>query len=530
MLKISFEMILDELEQEQPEPQFELGDDLLFTGVQLYERGVKNLSPDNLYMCRSEELTQEALDSGCCFLCIHTPPLGGPDLKGRHVVLLRAKRVGLADVFNTIQRLFNDMREWHQKMHVSLIQNNNIQELLDLSEEVIGNPIVLVDLSFRLMAHTRHVKTDDEIYNEVVRRGYHPAHTIDVLTRNRHVEGIKKAKVIDVEFPLPMMTCYETMTRTFYIDNLPYAYLRMICSSHKPSKSLEERFNLLAESVEYYLQNNHSSDNVNHYMYEYVLAELIERKIEDEATLQERLRFVGLQKHGQYQLLKLDFDDEDNTSLSYVQEQLLAIFPESRPFLHGSNIVVLMNFENKYNSPEHIKEHQFKMLGDFLAYHLANCGLSQVFSSIIQVSDAYVQATASLELGKQLRACGVELGGDSPRMFYYRDYLVYHLISSCAQQVHLGSLCDPQLLAIREQDRQKSTNYAHLLYTYLINECKPTDTARLLHMHRNNVIYHVERLSEQLGVDLSDPATRLRLLLSFKVLALMDCGKEPNDG
>ena len=36
MLKISFEMILDELEQEQPEPQFELGDDLLFTGVQLY--------------------------------------------------------------------------------------------------------------------------------------------------------------------------------------------------------------------------------------------------------------------------------------------------------------------------------------------------------------------------------------------------------------------------------------------------------------------------------------------------------------
>ena len=41
-------------------------------------------------------------------------------------------------------------------------------------------------------------------------------------------------------------------------------------------------------------------------------------------------------------------------------------------------------------------------------------------------------------------------------------------------------------------------------------------------MHRNNVIYHVERLSEQLGVDLGDPATRLRLLLSFKVLDLMN--------
>lgn len=444
MLKISFQMILDELEQERPEPQFELGDDLLFTGVQLYERGVKSLSPDNLYMCRSEELTQEALDSGCCFLCIHTPPPDGPELTGRRVVLLRAEHTGMADIFNTIQRVFNDMREWHQEMHVSLIQNNSIQELLDLSEEAIGNPIVLVDLSFRLMAHTRHVKTDDEIYNEVVRRGYHPAHTIDVLTRNRHVEGIKRAKVVDVEFPLPQMTCYETMTRTFYIDNLPYAYLRMICSSHKPSKSLEERFNLLAESVEYYLQNNHSSDSANHYMYEYVLTELIEQKIEDEATLQERLRFVGLQKYGQYQLLKLEFEDEANVSFSYVREQLLAIFPESRPFLHGSNIVMLMNFENKYGSPEHIKEHQFKMLEDFLDYHLANCGLSQIFPSIVQVSDAYVQATVSLELGKRLRARGVEEEEDgSSRMFYYRNYLVYHMITACSQQVHLDSLCDP---------------------------------------------------------------------------------------
>ena len=75
--------------------------------------------------------------------------------------------------------------------------------------------------------------------------------------------------------------------------------------------------------------------------------------------------------------------------------------------------------------------------------------------------------------------------------------------------------------AIREQDEQKHTQYANLLYTYLMSECKPTDTARALHMHRNNVIYHVERLSEQLGVDLEDPETRLRLLLSFKVMDLM---------
>ena len=40
-------------------------------------------------------------------------------------------------------------------------------------------------------------------------------------------------------------------------------------------------------------------------------------------------------------------------------------------------------------------------------------------------------------------------------------------------------------------------------------------------MHRNNVIYHVERLSKQLGVELGDPETRLRLLLSYKAMDLL---------
>ena len=257
-------------------------------------------------------------------------------------------------------------------------------------------------------------------------------------------------------------------------------------------------------------------------MYEYVLVELIENKIKDEEDIEERIKCVGLQRDAEYELLKIIFEDEDNTSLNYMLDQLLAIFPESRPFIYGDYIMILMSRESKYLGAEERKLRQFDLLRELLEYHKARCGMSEVFRTIRLVSDAYVQTTVAVEIGRTLQQKGIlveETGGG--RVFAYRDCYIYHLITACSEQVQLRSLCDEQLLAIREQDEQKSTDYANLLYTYLINQCRPTDTAKLLHMHRNNVIYHVERLSEQLGVDLNDPETRLRLLLSYKVMDLL---------
>lgn len=74
---------------------------------------------------------------------------------------------------------------------------------------------------------------------------------------------------------------------------------------------------------------------------------------------------------------------------------------------------------------------------------------------------------------------------------------------------------------IKALDAKKNTNYTGLLYTYLVNERKSTDTAKQLHMHRNNVIYHIDRLAEKMGIDLDDPEERLRLMLTYKAMELV---------
>ena len=520
MLKISINMIIDTLAEYHPEC-FYSGETVSFSGLRLYERSTGQLSPENIYMCASRELDRFALNSNCYFLCVNkmSSALRSHCL-GKRVVVIEDESVHLATVFNTIQSLFTDMREWHQNMHVSLIQNNNVQELLNMSEAVLGNPIVLVDLGFKLLAHTEHIQTDDEVYNELIRRGYHTKQNIDRLTRTRQVESIKNLNSIDTEQSLPQVSRYPIMTKTFYQNGVPCAYMRMICSSKPPTRSMKERFALLAESVEYYLHNYYSEASLHKNIYEYVLVELIEKRIVDQEHIADRVSAAGLEMDAEYLLGRVVFEDEANISLSYMLDQILSIFPEARPFLYNGSIIMLMDYDGRLRSDQSWKAHRFQAVQDFLVHYRANCGISAVFHSPLLVADAYVQTAVAIDLGRQLQEKWDKTDGKQ-RMFSYSEYFVYHLITACSRDVQLKSLCDEKLLRIWMKDQQKNTKSTELLYTYLINNCRPTDTGAVLHMHRNNVIYHIERLSEQFDLDLKDPETRLRLLISFKILDLL---------
>ena len=64
----------------------------------------------------------------------------------------------------------------------------------------------------------------------------------------------------------------------------------------------------------------------------------------------------------------------------------------------------------------------------------------------------------------------------------------------------------------------KNTNNCEVLYTYLLNERRATETANSLHMHRNNVVYRINRIEEMLGISLDDKTTRLNLTMSYLML------------
>ena len=76
------------------------------------------------------------------------------------------------------------------------------------------------------------------------------------------------------------------------------------------------------------------------------------------------------------------------------------------------------------------------------------------------------------------------------------------------------------LEAIAESDSSARTDNYDFLYTFLECERKTSVTANVLHMHRNNVRYRIDRIEQQFGIDTNDPVLRFDLMLAYHLRKL----------
>jgi sugar diacid utilization regulator len=65
------------------------------------------------------------------------------------------------------------------------------------------------------------------------------------------------------------------------------------------------------------------------------------------------------------------------------------------------------------------------------------------------------------------------------------------------------------------------------LTAYLDHQCSPKHAGAALHLHPNAVTYRIQRVTETLGVELSDPDVRLGLHLACRMRGLLDASPTP---
>ena len=95
------------------------------------------------------------------------------------------------------------------------------------------------------------------------------------------------------------------------------------------------------------------------------------------------------------------------------------------------------------------------------------------------------------------------------------------MLSDYEKRYPLEDVCFWRIRELIGRKDEGFDNY-HLLRTFLLTERNISLTARLMHMHRNSIIYRLNQIREVLAVDLDDPDIRLRLMLSFKIMELLD--------
>ncbi len=123
------------------------------------------------------------------------------------------------------------------------------------------------------------------------------------------------------------------------------------------------------------------------------------------------------------------------------------------------------------------------------------------------------EAGQALQLSKQIR-------GAEP-VSYYGDMGLFRLLLPLQGTDDLRKFYDETLSALAAYDERQQTNLVETLAAYFAHHGNLSRTADALFVHRNTLLYRMERIAAIVGHDLDDPEFRLMLQVAFKVRQLL---------
>lgn len=120
----------------------------------------------------------------------------------------------------------------------------------------------------------------------------------------------------------------------------------------------------------------------------------------------------------------------------------------------------------------------------------------------------------------QARDLAVRLQTDTP--LYIGDLGVYQLILSLSDRDKLVAFCKRTLGALLEYDVRQHADLIKTLEAFFACHGNLSQTAEMLIVHRNTLLYRMNRINEIAQIDLNRPETRLALHLALTMRRLLD--------
>ena len=170
-----------------------------FRGVEFYTPREPQLNSDILYVTTLSAALSAPKDEGLWFLTVRDRMHDDSETEEamKNIIIIR-KNIDVTVLTNQINRLFSRFYKWNLEMERSLFNNEGIQKLLDLSEDMLQNFIIIHDGSYKSRAYTTGIPIDDELVEKLILNGYHPEETMKLFTKIGRIDEFEKNTGITV--------------------------------------------------------------------------------------------------------------------------------------------------------------------------------------------------------------------------------------------------------------------------------------------------------------------------------------------
>lgn len=187
-----------------------------------------------------------------------------------------------------------------------------------------------------------------------------------------------------------------------------------------------------------------------------------------------------------------------------IRSSLAAAYPNSWSLLSDQQLLLLIRLDDgsSFQSLQEKLDHTGRQL---------NCAiiLSMRFPSLIHLPGVWQFNLKALETARYLHS---PPGCRWVAEIHSKTF--FHMISS---YMDLKPLIHPSILILADYDRAHETHLLPTLNAFLQNECSWNATAAELYLHRNTLVYRIQRAKELIGLSLQDRHEREVIRLSCQL-------------
>ena len=262
------------------------------------------------------------------------------------------------------------------------------------------------------------------------------------------------------------------------------------------------------ELLDIYMHSENYSTGVSKDLERLTLELLEHRRVIPESNIQSSLNTFGWKWDDSYFcfILRSQLEKVENETLNSYAVSLERMIAESCCVTFRKEAFVVVNLSRAKKSREAVMAAIKAYLRDNL---LLVCSTAE-FSDYKRIYYYSKLAGEALKLGLR----------HEPSQWIYRaeDYLLPVLLNECMRDNVAETLLPMGLRRLICHDSEKGTEYVKLLEQYLSNERSLLRTAQAAYVHKNTLLYRLDRMKVLLDMDLDDPDIRLQLLIVCRLL------------
>lgn len=511
LMKISYQMVLEQLGLKYTELAGRRNPKIY--GVELYTSGCDD--SNMLYVATLEDALRAPVDKKLAFLCVHDNG-SAVHPKTEHTIAI-VSDVDVTDLANVANFAYLRLVRWLCSMQQSVIDQDGVQALLNISEDIMVNTVTVLDSSLKLLAYTRNHLPDDEPNVFLIENGYHSEKTLKKLRQFERFKEPSNTNDIVISEDRSISD-YITVKKFFKHFNNVFVYVVMICNRRSVTRGLIDQFELLNFFIEFYTKKGYPYDG-KYSAFDSLMHDILDMHLKDESEIRQRVDAANFPYNGIFDFYKIDIAANAVQAISFLTLKLSGMITNSKVTFYRNSIIVLNTYRNTGELEERYRE-ICGMLEMVASDSIEAVGISNCFFNLSGFHLAFHQAEAATELGAIAPELNFALEKSlSFPVCKFEDVYLKHMcvsqLSSEAAELYENNIASILIKRLDEFSKIRSYNYLDLLYTYLLLERRATDVAEAVHLHRNTIIYHIEKIEELFGASLEDPQLRLKLLVEI---------------